>query len=230
MLTSIPPSIDQETDPDLLCLIGMAEDDPAAAKAAFSEFHKRHALYVQERLLKWIFDLGDVRRRAIDGEALAADTLIRAFANAGKYKDRSCGDKIRATRQVRAWLMIIAQNLVRDALKNSSVRILLKQQDEFPEADLVEDISPPKVTNGLVAAVRPAMAQLKEVDREILETCLVYDAFGDDAARLPSNVRKDLIARHGLTEVTFRQRKCRALNQVRDLLSPKTRSPKSPCN
>ncbi len=219
-MTSPIPSLEQESDPDLLCLIGMADDDTMEAHDCFREFHRRHAVPLYSRLEQWIYKKGDVRRRALDAEALASETLVRAFHHAGSYHDMSGGDRERGTLQVRAWLFRIANRLAADELKKPAIRLLLNQADGLPDADILEEktaVSP--LSAARVDQVTAAFETLSIIDQDIISTCLAFGAYGDNADALPPEIRKALMTEHGLTDVTFRQRKSRAFKKLRELLS-----------
>jgi DNA-directed RNA polymerase specialized sigma24 family protein len=218
--TAPDPHLSQKSDADLLSEIGMAEDFPDDAEAAFREFHRRHMGYVYGRLRKWIDD-SEMRTRTLDGEQLASTAFERAFHKAADYRDQSGGDAVLGNNQVRAWLFRIAMNLALSALRSPSAQ-LRKQMRDLPDENCLEDTedaSPPGVSPEMAALAERAMASLNEVDRDILYTCLAYRAFGEQADALPQEVRKELLAKHGLSEATFRQRKSRALKRLREFFS-----------
>ncbi len=211
------PTLEQETDSDLLCLIGMAADDPQAADDAFREFHKRHASYFFRRIFAWINELGDQRRRALDPETIVSQALMKAYYQASGYQDQSGGDRSRGTAQVRAWLFKIAQRLIYDQLETPSAKTILSFAEELPPDAPLED-SNSSLTEAEKDKICQALDELPESDRDIITTCLSYGAFGDNADKLPSEIRQQLMEAYGLTNITFRQRKSRALKKLQSSL------------
>ena len=210
-------TLDQKSDAALLSEIGMADHFPEDADLAFREFHERHVAYVYGRLQKWISD-SDARSRSLDAEALASETMEQAYRKAAAFKDRSQGDVQLAENQARAWLMRIAMNLSLGALRQPAIR-LLNDVTELPDEDSLEDVDPPRVSRQLAARAGAALGALCDMDREIVETCLAYSAYGETADALPDDIRKELLAKHGLAEATFRKRKSRAFKKLLELLS-----------
>lgn len=218
MAAIVDPILVRKSDADLLSEIGMAQHFPEEAQAAFREFHRRHAGYLFTRLMKWIGEC-EIRSEVLDGEQLASEALEKAYRNASRYAERSGGDEELGRNQARAWLWRIVTNLALSALRSPSTQIGQLTQ---PDESSLEDVGAeplPTVSTATATRVDAAMRSLNEVDQDILYTCLAYRAFGDQADTLPHEVRKELLAKYGLAEATFRQRKSRALKRLRELLS-----------
>lgn len=218
MAASTAPGLEQKSDADLLSEIGLAEDFPEESRAAFEEFHRRHTGYVFTRTMKWIEE-SEMRSKLLDGEQLVSSTMERAFRKAASFRDQSGGDSTLATLQVRAWLFRIATNLAHSAMRSPAMKMRFQEMPIANSMEDVEEVDPVDVSPELVARVDAALESLNEVDRDILRTCLLFQAFGERAAALPADVRKELLTKYGLSEATLRQRKSRALKRLHDFLS-----------
>lgn len=215
-----PPLIADESDPSLLCWIGLASEDRDQAEEAFRELHRRHAKELYHRVKAWVDSMSDSRRRVLDDEALTSATFIKAYQEAGSFVDKSRGDRERGACQVKKWLFGMAQNLAFDELKAPRSQITLQlSAEEVGEETEDEELAVPSISEARSRQVREALETLPDVDRDILHTCLAFRAFGDNADALPDDVRRDLLGRHGLAEATFRQRKSRALKKLQSILS-----------
>jgi len=213
----IPQSLSQKSDVALLSEIGLAEHFPEDAATAFEEFFRRHAGLLFAQVSKWISSC-EVRKRTLDPQELVSETMERAYRRAATYEDKSSGEPELAVNQVRAWLFRIAQNIGFDAQRRPATQFQA-QMVELPPEELLEDVDPPDISPSQIARVNRVLETFSEMDRDIILTCIAYRAYGDTSDALPDEVRKDLIAKYDIAPATFRKRKSRAFERLRQLLS-----------
>lgn len=107
------PVISAASNEELLRLMARKHDSRSVADQAFEEFYNRHRQYLKARLCKaaqgWL---------AEDGVSdFVQDTFLRVYEKAHTYIGKGLQDGLEEQKFVRAWLNIIATNLLRDWLR-----------------------------------------------------------------------------------------------------------------
>jgi RNA polymerase sigma factor (sigma-70 family) len=176
-------SIREASDEHLFIDIAHREtaEDNVLAEQAFAELHRRHMKPLYARCLKMC--------KALPGETMLAEelttaTFVRAYERAGQYRAASNPDAASGRRRTLAWLCQIANNLLRDQLRNpqrpgplNTIELDVDTNVYTAEDFAVFFLDPQKPMNSqehkrVAAAFETLDARTQTV---LLETCLQRD-------------------------------------------------------
>jgi RNA polymerase sigma factor (sigma-70 family) len=190
---------------------GMDCEDGAAARAAWGEFHRRHAEYLYAVCVRAYGALLGGEPGAAD---LVSETLLRAFEHASAFDPGDIEDPDRQRRRVRAWLGRIAERLAKTALRGRShgPRQALdpREWEELPHGG-----TNPEGNGESIERVRAALAALTEKEQVVIRATFQWYRPGEPHQRLPNDVAADLAATLRTTPENLRQIRRRALKKVR---------------
>ena len=209
-----PPN--EDTDEDLIEYMAM-KSDVDGARGAWRTFYGRHARFVYNAIMKrW----GDVFTTTTVDD-LVAETMVRAFERAETYDPSKCPLELEknshsspeeaeraAVRRVRAWLMGIARNLVRDAFGAESK--IPKPLDLEGEVGATITTSPSEPTPEAQLSV--AQQSLAELDERELAVLRLTGAF--HPGRVSPGAMQELADQLGTTPENLRQIRHRAYNKI----------------
>jgi RNA polymerase sigma factor (sigma-70 family) len=219
MLTgsTIPKTVSDETDADLLCWMSMRSEDPAQAEGAWAEFYERHVDYLYGVCSTRLKRCG---LREDDIMDLVQATFLKVFEKAGAFQpppERRGPDDDRAW--VRCWLGKIAHNLLMDSFRRSPKLVLVENKKLDIEKPVEEERRPPSPRLNLI---REALRTLTPREREVM---LVSYAFYEPGKQLtiPEDDLKRLAADYGTTSVNLRQIRSRAMNKIKEFLGNQER-------
>jgi len=213
-------TMEGETDEALLVYMGMREDDPSGAKAAWEEFFKRHKKYLYFICLRQSrkFNLPDPDEVAYD---LVSATFCRAYEKAHTYNPLDNGNTEHMRRNVRAWLSKIAVNLFIDEGNQAKEHPKLISLEEIP--DEIEEvgtdcdyISPQR------RLIDEALNALKDNERMVLLLSFQWYEIGKANQRLPNNVAAGIARTMDTTPENVRQLRKRALDKVKVFIEKQT--------
>jgi RNA polymerase sigma factor (sigma-70 family) len=213
-----PAHVQDESDTDLLLLMSMRREDPAAARGAWEEFYLRHGRYLKAVCLR---AFGSLLRGEVDD--LVAETFRRAYKHSESFQDGGVTDPDRLRRRTRAWLGRIAQRLMQDQLRGRSLLpTALLDQDHW------QNISGRKVPASEtkdVARVREALARLSHREQMVLRTTMQWYQPDKQNQRMPAEAIEELAGTLETTPENLRQIRSRALRKLKEIL---TREPSAP--
>ena len=193
---------------------------PDDARAAFGEFHRRHARY--------LFAACE-RKYGIQGlaEDIVCETLIRVFGRAASFDlTRLDGDGEADRNKVRAWLGRVAHNAAADffAARNNDPATrqgtaalpsdggATDERDDEPETEAW-------VAEERAAEVRRVVESLPEREREIAWVIAHNWRPGGVENPWSADDLNYIADRFGLTRENIRQIKCRLIQKLRKLLA-----------
>lgn len=206
-------SVSEESDKDLLCLMGWADDYPAEARAAFEEFYRRHAEVVYAACVR---AYGHDLTREYSVTDLVVDTFARAREKGGTYDTGGLTDAAALERRTEGWLIRIAHSIAVDVYRNLSPAE--KQlSDEAWEwvAEWVAD-TPKPTDSPEVQLVREALWQvLDDREREVLLVTFHWYRPDRENQRLPNKIAAEVAARLGITTENLRKIRAKALAKVK---------------
>ena len=200
----------EETDGDLLCLIGWAEDGPEEAKAAFEEFYNRHveSLYAAcYRTYRGRLPVG------YSVQDLVVDTFARAAERGQTYDVGTAKDGADRRLRTEGWLLAIAHSVVGDSYRGR-FPVEVQLPDEGWQCRAFTDRP---VDSAETKLVRQAIDDVLD-DRErevILVTFHWYDP-DREHQRLPNEVAAELAAQLGTTTDNLRKIRAKAVRKVKE--------------
>lgn len=205
--------VDHVSDAELLARVGRRATDAADARAAETEFYRRHARYLYSVL--W----HRVRRPlALSGrevEDLVQETFFRAFARAETYSTGDARDGDSQRRRSRAWLGRIAERLLADWLANTREVSASPYLDTLAEPEPL----PPSSRSPKLRLLREALGTLTERERDVLRVAALYFRPGEEHQRLPNEVSQELARRWQTTNENVRAIRFRATKKLKEYLT-----------
>jgi RNA polymerase sigma factor (sigma-70 family) len=212
------PDLTRAPDEDLLAWMAMRDDEESAnqARAAFAAFYKRYEGYVYNRCRGRFSGFIDEATT----EDLVDDTFLRVYERAGKFRPSTASDPDQRRRELKAWLVTIAANILFSSFRaNKGAREVQLTDEEWAQLD--ED------TCGGVSAepeslehrlIREAFEQLNNKQKLVVEATL--DNFKVDPdrkqQRLSNEDSKVLAEKLGTTSEDVRQTRRRAYKKMRE--------------
>lgn len=214
----------EESDEDLLIQMSLKDSQPVQAREAWRKFHERHHDYLAKQAYK---RLEAYLRNRYAGAALiemakdlATDTIERAFLRAETFDLKGQRSPSDIRRQVRAWLGAIAHNIVRDWLSGRNHAAGDDALDDVPEDTIEEEPDNSEFYN----CVAEAFDQLTDKERLVLHAFLTFFNAGKGTARLSNEESAALGAELGMTKVSLRQTRHRALKRLRAIIETKCKA------
>jgi RNA polymerase sigma factor (sigma-70 family) len=203
------------SDVDLLGYMSLAEDDPAGARGAGTQFFLRHAGWLFLRIRGWgpVSFLGGEPSGVVSD--IVQETIAKAYKRAATFKlGRVKVENMEAA--VRGWLSGIAWRVCLDMLadRNKEIKALetVKTWEEV-EAETRESTS--SQNSQKLVLVKQAIEQLSDRERSVLFTTMEYDQPGKEHQRVPNSVMTDLANCLNTTSVNIRKIRERAKEKIR---------------
>lgn len=225
MSTPTATPVAEESDEDLLIQMALKDSQPAQARDAWRRFHERHHDYIARQAYKKLEAyLGSRYTGAalIDmAQDLATDTIARAFVRAETFDLKGGRSPVEIRRQVRAWLGVIAHHIVCDWLRGRNHAAGDDSLAELPEETSVED---EPANPEFRSCVADAFEQLSDKERLVLHAFLSFFDAGKGTARLSNEESAALAAELGMTPVSLRQTRHRALKRLRAIIEAKCKA------
>jgi RNA polymerase sigma factor (sigma-70 family) len=190
-----------ETDEDLLVYMGMQDQLPAR-KAAFAEFHKRHAGF-----------LWGVCQRALGGDFHAAEDLCQlVLLEVFEHPDGYHADGTRKpVQRIRAWLDTTAGIFLKRGLVYRMPAESLDPEVAAPELDDAE-LTP------LTRRTIEAFHTLSPETQQLLQTWLKHYDPEHPQAHLPDDIVAALANELNTTKENVRQMRRRGLQKIKEYL------------
>jgi RNA polymerase sigma factor (sigma-70 family) len=215
-----------ESDEDLLVYIAMRGEKRVAADAAFTEFYNRHVAYLYG-ICRRIYCglLGDAG--VVD---LVQAVFLRVYDRADTYDRNMASDQAASSQRVRAWMGMIAANILRSSLRHQPPLKLTDDLDEKEQAAMFQP-SPDWISalpSLRLIAFCEALDTLSEKERDVLIVWAEYYRFGSKFQRLPDDISASLAERWNTTPGNVRQIRKRAIDKIRKHVETCTEKEKSP--
>ncbi len=188
------------------------------ARAAFTEFHHRHAGFLFAQC---------VRRYQSAAEDIVADALLRVYERSGSFdlnRIRGTVTQADARRRVRSWLCRIAHNVAADyfaARAREPQLVTAERITTLPDVTCVDPAQDaPEANAELIERVREIVNELPEREREIA-WIIAHRWNRDNEQNRWSPEDYDAIGEQfGLTRENIRQIRSRLIKKLRALLTP----------
>jgi RNA polymerase sigma factor (sigma-70 family) len=209
-MLALMAAVDELDDGELLARV--ASGAPSVARAAQSQFYRRHVSYLYAAVSKHLSSLLALSRQS--AEDLVHDTFERAFARAETFSRDGIVDPERLRRRARAWLARIAHNLLANTLAAPA-----ELPDSVDEDTLiaVEPPSEASCSRELDRLTR-ALDALSEREQDVLRVSALYLRVGEPHQRLPNAVAAELASRWQTTSDNVRAIRSRAMKKLREHL------------
>jgi RNA polymerase sigma factor (sigma-70 family) len=207
-----PPGVTNASDDELLALM-RRDDDRPLARAAGTEFYRRHVEFL----------FGVCRRtysRSLGEhgvEDLVADTFRRVISKgAATYQRAENGDSEYRLRRVQAWLTTIAERLACDMLGARRRHAVIQiEQEEWQEVPANLDGAVSEKTT----AVRHVIDSiLSDREQDVILTTFHWHDPEKAHQKLPEHVLSDLARRWNTSQDSIRQIRSRALSKLKPAL------------
>jgi RNA polymerase sigma factor (sigma-70 family) len=192
----------------------MADDasEWSTRRAAWGVFYERHAKYVHRKCTA-----AHAKLIGIENVTDAvSDTFLRAYEKSATFRlsGASAEDQQRV---VRAWLLKINENIVRDQFRNSPKIVfaeeseLENQQDARDETELLS-VEPLSANSELV---EEGLKQLSDREQRVLRETVFWYVPGARSQRMPHAAMTSLAKELNTTPANIRQIRARALETLR---------------
>lgn len=204
------------TDSDLLARMGLRQEDPPSARAAWEEFYRRHAEYLLAVCLRAYGTLLGGEAGAAD---LAADTFQRAYEKADHFDAGGIADPQRLRWRARAWLGRIAQRLAQDILRGRArLRTTLLDGDQWRQIAREPAPEPGPRSGAQIDRVRRAIESLEAREQTVIRVTFQWYQPGEAHQRLANDVCADLAKTLRTTPENLRQIRRRAMKKIEAFL------------
>ena len=196
----------------------MADDasEQSARRDAWGVFYERHAKYVYRKCVAAHWKL-----IGIDNVAdVVNDTFLRAYEKAATFRlsGASAEDQQRI---VRAWLLRINENIVRDRFRNSPNIVFAEESElEDQEDPRDETAEPPSVKSVLI---EEGLKQLSDREQRVLRETVFWFVPGARHQRMPHAAMASLAEELNTTPANVRQMRARALETLRQYILARSR-------
>lgn len=208
------------TEADLFEWMAAAESCQEDARAAFAEFHRRHAAFLYAQC---------VRRYRGAAEDIVQDTLLRVYERAETFDLERAGGGVTpagASRAVRAWMGSIAHQIATDYLADRTSGPLIVTPERITSlpdntcADPAREY--PSLDAELIERVRQVIDELSPREQEIAWV-IAHRWSPDYQQNCWATEDLDSIAeKFSLKRENLRQIRTRLIKKLRTLLTPVT--------
>jgi RNA polymerase sigma factor (sigma-70 family) len=136
-------SLTQESDADLIVLVGLAGDGPAAeAEAALEVLYTRHAGFLKGCALENRF-----HESGVDVDAAVSRTFQKIWERAGTFDPKKSHPGCDPNRAAKLWMIRILENECKDARRSLARRLErpreIEPSDPSPRRDILDGDDPP---------------------------------------------------------------------------------------
>jgi RNA polymerase sigma-70 factor, ECF subfamily len=207
----MPPVAGGPDDCELLRRMADQACDLSVRREAWGVFYERHAKFVARAC-----EGSHARLIGIDKVLDAVtDTFLRAYEKAATFRlwGASPGDQRRA---VRAWLMRINENIVRDYFRNSPLVAFVGDWELDEAQNVRDDISASDdIPDSRVKLVEEGLETLSDREQQVLRETVFWYANGAVQQRMPHAAMEKLASELDATPANIRQIRVRALGKLR---------------
>jgi RNA polymerase sigma factor (sigma-70 family) len=195
----------------------MADDasERSARREAWGVFYERHAKYVYRKCAA-----AHSRLIGIDNVTDAvSDTFLRAYEKSATFRLSGAPAEVQE-RIVRAWLLRISENIIRDHFRNSP-KIVFAEEPELDDREDVRDgtenlsVEPQSAKSALV---EEALKQLSDREQRVLRETVFWYVPGARYQRMPHAAMASLAKELNTTPSNIRQIRVRALETLRQYI------------
>jgi len=195
----------------------MADDasERSARREAWGVFYERHAKYVHRKCAAAHSKLIGIEN-VTDA---VSDTFLRAYEKSATFRlsGASAEDQERI---VRAWLLRISENIIKDHFRNSP-KIVFAEEPELDDRENVRDetenlsVGPPSAKSALV---EEGLKQLSDREQRVLRETVFWYVPGARYQRMPHSAMASLAKELNTTPSNIRQIRVRALETLRQYI------------
>jgi RNA polymerase sigma-70 factor, ECF subfamily len=208
----MPPLDGGPDDCELLRRMADTTRDLAARREAWGVFYERHAPSLARACAA-----SHAKLIGIDKVPDAvSDTFLRAYDKAATFKlsGASPADQQRA---VRAWLMRISENIVRDYFRNSPMVAFVEAGDLDEGQNVRQHVSAANddVPDSRLNLVEEGLKTLSDREQRVLRETVFWYADGAVQQRMPHAAMQKLASELDTTPANIRQLRVRALAKLR---------------
>jgi RNA polymerase sigma factor (sigma-70 family) len=195
----------------------MADDasERSARREAWGVFYERHAEYVYRKCAA-------AHSRLIGIENVTdavSDTFLRAYEKSATFRLSGAPAEVQE-RIVRAWLLSISENIIRDHFRNSP-KIVFAEEPELDDREDVRDgtehlsVEPQSAKSALV---EEGLKQLSDREQRVLRETVFWYVPGARYQRMPHAAMASLAKELNTTPSNIRQIRVRALETLRQYI------------
>lgn len=208
----MPPPDGGPDDSELLRRMADEACERSARREAWGVFYERHAQYVYRACAG-----AHSKLIGIDKVPDAVtDTFLRVYEKAGTFKAVASSTEDRQ-RAVRAWLMRINENIVRDYFRGAP-RVTFAEDSELEEQESGGYETHPTAdgpVNTRTALIEEGLKQLSEREQLVLRETVFWYVPGARQQRMPHVAMERLAKDLGTTPTNVRQIRARAMATLR---------------
>ena len=202
-------------DCELLRRMADGASERSARREAWGVFYERHSKYVHRKCAAAHSKLIGIEN-VTDA---VSDTFLRAYEKSATFRlsGASAEDQERI---VRAWLLRISENIIRDHFRNSP-KIVFAEEPELDDREDVQDetenlsVEPPSVKSALV---EEGLKTLSDRDQRVLRETVFWYVPGARYQRMPHAAMASLAKELNTTPSNIRQIRVRALETLRQYI------------
>jgi len=205
-----------ETSIELLEYIEVyREEDPKEAHEAFTVFYNRFYSFVENVVTHYLNKIDKY------DEALASsiidDTFMKVFQKAETFKKPDIPDE-EVNFLIKGWLSTIAENETKKAFKKFYSKEKAIDEDFWQDLKTIalENNNKPQTQSIKMQLLKSSLNQLKERDKHILIT---YMLFNQKGKTIPRNEMKILCDMFNTTSDNIRQIKSRSMKKIRKYIN-----------
>jgi DNA-directed RNA polymerase specialized sigma24 family protein len=199
-----------DSDADLLGYMAMQDEDPEVAPAAYAEFYRRHVRWLYAALMR------NPMQHLLGGPdavpEFVQDTFQRAFAKAGTFDPEDATDRAVLETRCRAWLGVIGNNLIADALRAGVPSGFADLSHVELQVVAAPSYDPP---SDRVAVMREIIDELSEREKDIVLEWAHHYKPGAAQQRLPNDASAALAKRWSMTTTHVRVIRKRMFDRIK---------------
>jgi RNA polymerase sigma factor (sigma-70 family) len=208
----MPPVDGGPDDCELLCRMADQARDLSARREAWGVFYGRHARYLHGACARAHSKLIGIDRVP----DAVSDTFLRAYEKAATFKlsGASPEDQQRA---VRAWLVRINENIVRDYFRSAPGIAFVEDSELERRRDAHGDVEPTSggPVDGRIRLLEEGLDGLSEREQRVLRETVFWYVDGARQQRMPHAAMERLAKELDTTPVNIRQMRARAMATLR---------------
>jgi RNA polymerase sigma factor (sigma-70 family) len=200
--------------PDFELIRRMADETVSFAEArhAWGCFYLRHyhfLLRVSMSDHRYVLGVEGVKD-------VVQQTLLKAYDRAKTFDHTENCDLLVQERKCRAWLLQIAENIVRDRFRNQP-EICLLDEGEIEKLQRISDVEPdnnPVPDSKRLRLLKSGFALLSDVEQTVLRATMFYWRPGEQHQRMPHAALLELSNQIGKSSENIRQIRSRAVTKL----------------
>jgi len=208
----MPPVDGGPDDCELLCRMADHSSDLSARRDAWGVFYERHAPHVYRACAR-----AHSRLIGIDGVPDAvSETFLRAYEKARTFELTGATPEDQK-RAVRAWLMRINENIVRDYFRNAPTVAFVddSELEEPRNARNAGRTSSDGPVDGRTRLIEEGLKQLSDREQRVLRETVFWYVDGARQQRMPHAAMERLMKELNTTAANIRQMRARGMAALR---------------